>query len=252
MVNLIAVTADAIKTRYARRCVHYTVGSNDLDLYNCYPGKPMEEDEPAAGEVLQGCNRYQRARIFFQHLRRVFGFGFTQTHTLAEVPGVSHSSNGMYLSDVVQEYLFGDHCNLIDSRISDVAPQIPPNQRLPTLDPDQDGQNNLLEIALNTPPHIASDDGIEAGTYAEGGGAAYLTITYPAWIGLSGYQVQPYVSESLLGPWIEQGVEVSRVPIDAETERITIRDAEPIGGVPFGRVTERYMRIGVIPARPPM
>jgi len=80
-----------VRTQYAARHVHYLLGENDND-----PNGAGLDTSCAAR--LQGAHRLERGRIYHRHLRHYFGEAITERHVLRTVPGVGHSSRGVFNS----------------------------------------------------------------------------------------------------------------------------------------------------------
>jgi len=84
-----------VRAQLTRRDVIYLVGTEDR-------GSSMLD--MSCGAMLQGPNRYVRGLILFAYLE---AFHPTHAHQLFEVPGVGHSSRGIYTSPAGQKALFG-------------------------------------------------------------------------------------------------------------------------------------------------
>ncbi len=90
-------TAADLRARYAGRKVIYLAGGADTGSNNL-------ATEPRA--MLQGENRYERAVIYYAHLKNHFASEALRRHRFAVVPGVGHSSRGMLTSDVGLRHYF--------------------------------------------------------------------------------------------------------------------------------------------------
>ncbi|MEM7393246.1 MAG: hypothetical protein AAF492_12950, partial [Verrucomicrobiota bacterium] len=74
-----AVGSGGIQAQYSGRKVIYLVGDADT-------GSGSLDVDPEA--MLQGSNRYERALIYYEHLKDHFGHAGLSRHRLAEIPGV--------------------------------------------------------------------------------------------------------------------------------------------------------------------
>lgn len=88
------LTEEEIRTRLLGRDVIYLVGT--LDTEDAWL-------DMSCGAMLQGRHRYVRGLNLFAFLNTFFP---QQDHELFEVPGVGHSSSGMYKSTIGKEVLF--------------------------------------------------------------------------------------------------------------------------------------------------
>ena len=110
-------------------------------------------------------------------------------------------------------------------------------------DDDGDGATNLQEFALGgDPTQAASSVTPQPGTYVDGAGNRYLTVSFPRRrIADLDYQVQ--VSADLSNPsgWSGAVAPVGApVAIDADFEQVTYRDSEPLASG-----ARRFMRVQV-------
>jgi len=80
----------SIVSQYPCRKVIYLAGEADIGDGNL--------DTTTRG-TLQGTNRYERALIYYEHLKDNFGVANLPRHRLATVPGVGHNSFAMVTSD---------------------------------------------------------------------------------------------------------------------------------------------------------
>jgi len=232
--------------RYRDRCVFHCIGTEDAEIVDC-----GEETSIPLGEAdrMQGCNRYQRARILFSHLRRAFPNN--TNHSLYEVPGIGHSSVGMYTHQSVQECLFGDHCHATGSWLSDYAPSSPPDKRHPLFDLDLDGKSNQLERFQNTPPHLP-DGRSHTLIITEEAGMRYLEFDYRHSLTVPDLAGQVWAVSGLEdfgSSSATEAIEISRTPIDSETEQVRVRDPLPMGAPgSSGGPVARFLRLEVGPS----
>ena len=75
--------------QYPGRKVVYLMGDQDTGTSN------LDISDIA---MLQGSNRYQRAQIYYAHLRDHYGDAALPRHRFVSVPGVGHSGFGMITS----------------------------------------------------------------------------------------------------------------------------------------------------------
>ncbi|AXT49526.1 hypothetical protein D1818_01330 [Aquimarina sp. BL5] len=90
---------DVIRDRLAQRKVTYLIGQNDND-------PNFEGFDDSCNAVLQGRDRFERAINYFGHLIDFYGTVIEQNQKIEIVPGVGHSSNGMYTSEVGRRNIF--------------------------------------------------------------------------------------------------------------------------------------------------
>lgn len=88
------VTADQIRTQYTSRNVIYLLGQQDTGTGS------LDQSCPA---MLQGENRLERGRIFYNHICRYYD---CPSHCLEEVPKVGHNSNLMFNSQTCLDLMF--------------------------------------------------------------------------------------------------------------------------------------------------
>ncbi len=90
--NYMASTGiEQITRHYAQRKVIYLLGEKDDDPYS----ESLDIDCEA---MLQGEHRLERGKIYYNYLGHYFGTGIYQSHRLAIVHGVGHSSSAMFNS----------------------------------------------------------------------------------------------------------------------------------------------------------
>lgn len=94
-----AVGREAIRSQYARREVVYLLGGEDND-----PNDPSLDRRCPA--MLQGRFRLERGQIYYNYAGYYFGRTIYRRHSLAIVPGVGHSSAGIFASDCGKYFLF--------------------------------------------------------------------------------------------------------------------------------------------------
>jgi hypothetical protein len=86
---------DEVRAQLVRRDVVYLVGTEDT-------GSNLLDQ--SCGAMLQGPNRYLRGLTLFSYMEAFYP---AHQHHIHEVPGVGHSSRGIYTSREGQEALFG-------------------------------------------------------------------------------------------------------------------------------------------------
>ncbi len=86
--------------QYENRNVIYLLGEDDND-----PNHGSLDTR--GGAMLQGPTRLQRGLNYFRYMGHLFGDGVYRHHRIAIVPGVGHSSGGVFASDAGKFYLFG-------------------------------------------------------------------------------------------------------------------------------------------------
>lgn len=95
-----AVGARRIRTQYAEREVIYLIGDADDQ-----EDAQFLDRTPAA--MLQGAQRRERATIYYNYLRHVFGPEISLRHRFIRLPGVGHEAWGVFSPEPVVRYLFG-------------------------------------------------------------------------------------------------------------------------------------------------
>ncbi len=90
--------ADGMRTNYLNRFVFYLVGSLDH----------LQDSSLDTGyaAMLQGSNRYERAKIYFNHVQQYFGPAILQTQHFTLVPNVGHTGRGLMTSPPGLKYLY--------------------------------------------------------------------------------------------------------------------------------------------------
>lgn len=91
-----AIGAQTIFNQFPQRRVIYLSGELDTEVDNSW----------GCGAFMQGENRYERSRIFFNHLGDVYGNNIYTNHTYALVPNVGHTQEGVFSSVCGLKYLF--------------------------------------------------------------------------------------------------------------------------------------------------
>ena len=86
---------EEVRSQLIRRDVVYLVGTEDT-------GSSLLD--MSCGAMLQGPNRFIRGLTLFQYLEAFFP---SHEHNIFQVPGVGHSSRGIYTSSPGQQALFG-------------------------------------------------------------------------------------------------------------------------------------------------
>jgi len=111
--NYLAETgAEAIHTAYPERHITYLLGEEDND---------PEADllDTGCEATLQGANRLERGLIFYEYLQNTYGETIRETQQVAVIPGVGHSSSGIFHSIAAVQLMFGMPDNAVsDSSIS--------------------------------------------------------------------------------------------------------------------------------------
>jgi hypothetical protein len=93
------VGAATIRARYGLRQVTYLLGANDND--------PLAARlDMSCRAQAQGANRLERGQLYLDSLAPVYGAGVYARHRERVVPGVGHSSIGIYNSAAGREALF--------------------------------------------------------------------------------------------------------------------------------------------------
>lgn len=93
------VGVDSIRSMYEKREVAYILGELDND-----PNSSTLDVSCEA--MLQGRFRLERGTIYFNHLLDMYGDELLNTQTIDTVPGVGHSSMGMYTSQIGLCHIF--------------------------------------------------------------------------------------------------------------------------------------------------
>ncbi len=88
-----------LRDSYASRNVIYMVGAEDNDSRDSSLSNSCRAK-------MQGRTRLQRATIYFNYLKHVFGAEIAERQTLVVVPGVGHSSRQIFKSKQGVAYLF--------------------------------------------------------------------------------------------------------------------------------------------------
>jgi hypothetical protein len=94
--------AEQIRKQYPEREVIYLLGSEDDDPHS----KDMDQ---SCGAMLQGPDRMERGRIYYDYLLQYFERRTVGKHKLVLVPKTGHSAEEMFNSDCGLLYLFDYH-----------------------------------------------------------------------------------------------------------------------------------------------
>ena len=93
--------ADQIKEWYSSREIVYLLGQNDND--------PDASTLPRSCRAMtMGDHRYERGRVYYNHIIQTFGEEIKSLHTKVEVPNVGHSNFDMYHSEEGLKVLFDE------------------------------------------------------------------------------------------------------------------------------------------------
>ncbi|TXN36774.1 hypothetical protein FVB32_00370 [Flagellimonas hymeniacidonis] len=95
------VGADGIRDRLPQRKVTYLIGQNDNDT-----SEEATSINTRCDALLQGLDRFERATNYFDHLLDFYGPAIMDNQKIHVVPGVGHSSSGMYQSEIGRENIF--------------------------------------------------------------------------------------------------------------------------------------------------
>lgn len=93
------VTADWMRNNYASRKVLYLVGEEDID-----PTDPSLATAP--GAMLMGKDRLERAGVYMNYLRHLFGGTVEQTQRFESVPRAGHSGRALMTSRAGMDFIF--------------------------------------------------------------------------------------------------------------------------------------------------
>jgi hypothetical protein len=91
------LTPQTIKDRFPARNVIYLLGQNDV-----HTGGGLDTG-PAA--LLQGPNRLERGKMFYQYLQHVYGLEITKHQKIALIPNAGHSSRQIISSRTGTRYI---------------------------------------------------------------------------------------------------------------------------------------------------
>lgn len=95
------VGVDGIRNRLQERKVTYLIGQNDND-----PSPEETSINTQCEAILQGRDRFERAQNYFGHLLDFYGTSILDNQKIEVVPGVGHSSEGMYQSEIGRRNTF--------------------------------------------------------------------------------------------------------------------------------------------------
>jgi len=90
------VATDRMRSQYTSRDVIYLLGQRDTGAGSL---------DQSCSAMLQGENRLERGRIFYNHIHRYYD---CPGHRLEEIPGVGHNSNLMFNSQICLNLVFGN------------------------------------------------------------------------------------------------------------------------------------------------
>jgi hypothetical protein len=100
-----ALTADQIRDNWRSRHIIYFLGESDTCIPQPGAGNQCSSIDASCGAMLQGSNRLLRAQNFYESVRTHFPPAAGVVHELSTVPGVGHSSGGMYLSTAGRRHI---------------------------------------------------------------------------------------------------------------------------------------------------
>ncbi|UII76187.1 hypothetical protein LV716_18280 [Flagellimonas sp. HMM57] len=95
------VGAENVRDRLEQRRVTYLIGQNDND-----PTPEETSINEQCEAILQGRDRFERATNYFDHLIDTYGSSILERQEFFVVPGVGHSSSGMYQSEIGRRSIF--------------------------------------------------------------------------------------------------------------------------------------------------
>ncbi len=103
-------SADSIRAWYRKRRVYYLLGEEDNDPNH----SSLDTSCPAE---LQGAHRLERGLIYYNYIGKYYGQEVYGNHFLATIPGIGHSSSGIFQSFCGRYVLFGwGHCDPLSIR----------------------------------------------------------------------------------------------------------------------------------------
>ena len=139
--------ADQIREWYSTREVVYLLGQNDND--------PNASTLPRSCRAMTlGNHRYERGRIYYNHIVRTFGEEIKSLHSKVEVPRVGHSNFDMYNSEEGLRVLFDESptstCNTTTSTHDFVRSElsISPNPALSVLRVNLSGAQEIKNLQI--------------------------------------------------------------------------------------------------------
>lgn len=94
-----ALSREELRDRYRERTVSYVLGMLDT-------GEHDDSLDTSCEARLQGSNRLERGRRFYDYLGTFYGEAVYRTHTLVLVPGVGHDGEAIFNADAVRPVLF--------------------------------------------------------------------------------------------------------------------------------------------------
>lgn len=95
------VGEDNIRARLPQREVTYLIGQNDNDT-----SEEATSINTRCEALLQGLDRFERATNYFGHLLDFYGPSIMDNQKIQIVPGIGHSSSGMYQSEIGRQNIF--------------------------------------------------------------------------------------------------------------------------------------------------
>lgn len=94
------ITANMIEMQYKYREVLYLVGEKDT--------RDMALDKSKSA-ILEGSNRLERLKLYYQHLKVHYGEDITDYQKMAVIKGVGHSSRALMSSDIGKDFILKQH-----------------------------------------------------------------------------------------------------------------------------------------------
>ena len=97
---------DSIISRYHRRDIQYLIGSED------------DGGTSDCRAMVQGDDRYERAILYHNHLRKYFGQQILNNHKIAVLDGIGHDTNQIFNSNCFKKAVFDlSNCNQLETII---------------------------------------------------------------------------------------------------------------------------------------